>query len=139
MKNRKGCESPAVEDLLLIEVTADMIAKLHLPEKWRQVFFRAGEEIVSPVANTGEVQIFSWRKRGRRPLALQCLSCGALSFIGGCKGCGDRKLGIGCRIGSNGIREYQLLCRGCDSKTGSVWTCSKCGFCNPYHLTLGRS
>jgi hypothetical protein len=136
MENKSNDEFGLTEEALLVEATSCFIERSGSQLTWRQAFLRTGRATTSGIVNIDESQSVCVRSK-EGCLALQCLFCGELFLIKGCRSCGEQLLRTYDRISGDGIREHGFLCDTCGSKTRTIWTCPKCGSGNAYHLTLG--
>jgi hypothetical protein len=126
----------AIDDVLLIEVTAETRNKLDLPGSWRQVFLKAGKATGSETVKIGEADIVALA--GQREVILKCLFCGTFFLLAVPKGHGGgQELRFHRRIANDGTLEYALTRIETESAVNCSWSCPGCGFRNPYQLTVG--
>jgi hypothetical protein len=129
-------QEPATGDVIISEMTTEIIDKTDLSRSWRQAFLKVGEDVESGVIKAGESSIVASRI-AQGFLVVQCLSCDTLFSLDGCRLCGNGQLQVVHRIESDGVTEHAFLCRICGAKSNSTWTCPRCAAHNPYHLTTG--
>jgi hypothetical protein len=134
MKNNSRHKSK-VANILLSELSVDMIGKLGLSPKWHQVFLKAGQEVKSRTITADELSLSAlYTPKGLA--ILECLWCNTLFTIRG--HCSDQPQQVVHRVDTDGIKEWTFRCSAaCNLETDSTWTCLKCGNFNPYHLTMG--